>query len=116
MANTQVYSLWILLEGTTSPELLDLSFTTADPNLSHLARRLGQILDHLASVYASNFEFFDSDLTKLRRGITLRAIEQNTSDTNPLVVRYPLSEKTGGPFCMHMFFLRSEILSRFPFL
>ena len=87
--------------------LRGLSFTAdTDPDLSDLALQLGQILDQ-ASIRASDLEFLDSDLTELRRGITLRVIEQNTSDTNLLVVRYPLSEKTGRPFGMHMFFLRS---------
>ena len=109
MANTQTYSLWILLEGKPRPQhLRSLSFTTdTDPNLSDLAFRLGQILCRLASVDASDLELLDSDHTELPSGTTLRVMEQNTSDTNPLVVRYPLSETTGRSFYMHMFYLRS---------
>jgi hypothetical protein len=111
MANTQVYSLWIILEEKSRPQhLRNLSFTTdTDPDLSDLALHLGQVLNQLASIDAFDLEFLDSNRTELRRGITLRVMEQNTSDKNPLVVRYPLSEKTGRPFCMHMFFLCSLV-------
>ena len=99
MANHQIYSLWILPEGRKGPlRLRGLSFTDTDPDLSDLALQLGQILDQLASIDAFEFEFLDSNRTELRKDITLTVMEQNTSYTNPLVVRYPLSEKTGRPF------------------
>lgn len=69
MANTQVYSLWILLEGKKRPQhLRNLSFTTnTDPSLSDLALRLRQILDQLASIDVSDLEFFDSDHSASQR-------------------------------------------------
>ena len=109
MANTQIYSLCIRLEGTPKPRLLrSLSFTTdTDPVLLDLALQLGQIFGQLAGIDISYLEFLDSDHTELPDGTTLRVVEQNTSYAKPLVVRYPLSKTTGRPFCMHMFFLRS---------
>jgi len=57
--------------------------------------------------WSSDLEFLDSKRTELPSDTTLRVIEQSTSGTNPLVVRYLLSDTTGTPFCTHMFFLRS---------
>jgi hypothetical protein len=117
--NTQVYSLWILLEGKIPRYLRNLSFTTdTDPVLSDLALCLKQVLDQLASIDASDLRFLDSDRTVLPSGSTLRVMEQNTSDANPIVVRYPLSEKTGRPSiaCTCFSCTQPKILSRFPFL
>jgi hypothetical protein len=82
--------------------------------LSDLTLQLGQRFGSVASIDASNFEFLNSDRTELREDTTLKDIEQNTSATNPLVVRYPLSDKTSRPFRMRPFFLYSD--NRFPFL
>lgn len=118
MANTQIYSLWILLEGKPRPRhLRSLSFTTnTDPNLSDLALRLGQILGPLASIDAFDLEFLDSDGTELSSGTMLRVMEQNTSGTNPLVVRYPLSETTSMSFLHAHAFLALRFIIVLPFL
>lgn len=117
MANTQINSLWILLEGKERPRhLRGLSFTNTDPDLSDLALQLGQNFQQLASIDASDLKFLDSERIELPSDTMLRDIEQSTSGSNPLVVRYLLSDTTGTPFCTHMFFLRSaKILSCFSF-
>ncbi|CAG8550308.1 1707_t:CDS:2 [Ambispora leptoticha] len=98
MSHSQVYSLWIFLEGHPEPSLLDdITFSLRrEANLSDLAPYLISRINELAKVGAFNPRLFNYDnrIDMLPAGTTLKVVEQDTSAAKPLVVRYQLSDNT----------------------
>jgi hypothetical protein len=87
--------------------------------LSDLAPYLISKRNELASKCPDDLEFFNYDnrTKSLPRGTMLKTVEQDTSDTKPLVVRYPLSDNTSRSFFLaHIVYARAVRLSHFLFL
>jgi hypothetical protein len=103
MSNHRTYSLWILFEGDTEPRpFRDLSFDTKrDADLSDLANHLqGSV--RLAGVPATEISFltYDDRYKRLPHDTMLKDVEQSTSASKPLVLRYPLSDKLSKSFSL----------------
>ncbi|RUP46042.1 hypothetical protein BC936DRAFT_147421 [Jimgerdemannia flammicorona] len=99
MSHSQVYSLWILLEGYKSPRHLDnITFDLKrEADLSDLAPHLiSRFNNELTNISGLSLEFFNYDdrTEDLPLDTTLKVVEQDMSATKPLVVRYPLLDNT----------------------
>ncbi|RUO95358.1 hypothetical protein BC936DRAFT_144294 [Jimgerdemannia flammicorona] len=116
MSQSQIYSLWILLEGYESPRRLhNLTFDLqTEADLSDLAPHLiSRFNNELANVSGLSLKFFNYDdrTEDLPLDTTLKVVEQDMSATKPLVVRYPLS---GNTIVINLRFLGTPAKIRLP--
>ncbi|CAG8719228.1 8824_t:CDS:2 [Racocetra persica] len=91
--------MWVLLEGKASAIEVDIdqtNYITRSFNLNRLIPNLREIFEDLKNVKPEDTEFFtfNDRVNPLRLGTNLNPLSGDTSDTEPLVVRYPLSTST----------------------
>ena len=87
--------MWVLLEGDSSPVEVDVdqsNYTSKKFNLDRFVPILQERFPNLKDIRPTRIEFFNGDdrTEPLKSGTILT--EDTTTDENPLVVRYPLSE------------------------
>ncbi|CAG8586142.1 7019_t:CDS:2 [Diversispora eburnea] len=85
-----IIKMWVLLEGSQRAVKLkaDLSETK---DLDDFALILKREFEELEKVRPQDIVFLDSNNTSIRPGIDLKSLSDNSTDENPLVVRYPLT-------------------------
>ncbi|CAG8647844.1 198_t:CDS:1 [Ambispora leptoticha] len=83
--------LWVLLEGQADPVEVDVSDIL---NLSRLIPRIKEAFPELSSIPPGKIQFLSSNnrTQPLRKGTLITSI--HTTDTSPLVVRYPFTDCT----------------------
>ncbi|RHZ47745.1 hypothetical protein Glove_568g2 [Diversispora epigaea] len=87
--------MWILFERNTEPTKLkaDISKVT---DLDDLKYKLTNEFNILKDVEPSKIVFFNYNYcsTPIRPGTPLQSLADNTTDTTPLIVRYPISDSS----------------------
>ncbi|CAG8474629.1 324_t:CDS:2 [Paraglomus occultum] len=103
--------LWILPEGRKTASECPSAYIEPDSMLDKLARRLCKSQKYLKDIDPHDIEFFSYDdrIHPIRMSTPLSDL--NTTDSNPLVFRYPLSENI---VVTNVRFLRSSIKVRVP--
>ncbi|RHZ69304.1 hypothetical protein Glove_284g64 [Diversispora epigaea] len=90
--SNSIIKMWVLLEGDPDPDKLkaDISEVT---DLADFKSIVKNEFEPLKNVRSGNIVFLDSNNTPIRPGIDLKSLSDNSTDTNPLIVRYPLSKE-----------------------
>ena len=90
--------LWILPEGRKSAIRCPSKYIEPDSELDDLASHLCKSQKYLKDIEPNDIEFFSYDDRVHPMGMGTPLSNLSTTDSSPLVVRYPLSESAGKPF------------------
>ncbi|CAG8653146.1 8983_t:CDS:2, partial [Diversispora eburnea] len=89
--SNSIIKMWVLLEGDPNPDKLEADISQVT-DLADFKRILKNEFEPLKNVRPQNIVFLDSNKQPLRPGIELKSLSENSTDINPLIVRYPLSD------------------------
>ncbi|CAG8653923.1 4416_t:CDS:2, partial [Diversispora eburnea] len=88
--SNSIIKMWVLLEGSQRAVKLKADLSEAK-DLDDFALILKREFEKLKKVEPEDILFLDSNNTPIRPGINLKSLSGNSTDENPLIVRYPLS-------------------------
>ncbi|CAG8657943.1 552_t:CDS:1, partial [Diversispora eburnea] len=88
--SNSIIKMWVLLEGSPSAVKLKADLSEAK-DLDDFKSILKREFEKLKKVEPEDILFLDSNNTPIRPGINLKSLSDNSTDENPLIVRYPLS-------------------------
>ncbi|RHZ87655.1 hypothetical protein Glove_33g80 [Diversispora epigaea] len=88
--SNSIIKMWVLLEGKLDAVKLRADLSESK-DLDDFKRILKNEIVLLKNVGPEDILFLDSNNTPLRPGIDLKSLSDNSTDINPLIVRYPLS-------------------------
>ncbi|CAG8625974.1 9102_t:CDS:2, partial [Diversispora eburnea] len=108
-----IIKMWVLFEGEPSSDELTADITKV-PNLAQFKRILKNEFDILKDVRPSSIVFFNYDdrSTPIPPGTLLQPLADSTTDTKPLVVRYPISDSS---IVVNLRFLRNTCECEIPY-
>jgi hypothetical protein len=87
-----IVKMWVLLEGSPSPLKLRADITNNVSDLDYFKVILSSEFKVLKDVEPYNIVFLDNNNMPIRPGAKLQDLAEKTTDENPLVVRYPISD------------------------